>query len=442
MGNLWALSPLEGRYDRYVSALKPFLSEAAFFRYRLRVELAYFEALVELPLPPLKGFPRIYLTQLAQVFEPFTQETLDRLKAIEAETRHDVKAIEYFLREKAAHIFPSEWQFALAFFHLGLTSQDVNNTAQPLMLREALHQVFFPAVEALCHHLHILAYNWRELPMLAFTHGQPASPTTLGKELYVFVTRLRAELERLQHIPFWAKLGGAVGNLNAHYLAFPEVDWPAFFDRLAERLGLKRFPLTTQIAPYERWAEVWDSLRRLQTILIDFAQDIWLYAHRGYFRILREKGQIGSSTMPHKSNPILFELAEGNLRLSNAFWAFFTEKLPVSRLQRDLTDSTILRNLGVALGYGLVGIEALREGLSSLEAVPEKLEADLQAHPEVVAEAWQILHRREGKVDAYEIALRALEEGSFSPPLPPASYVGYAPQSVPPPSNLEVNPSP
>jgi adenylosuccinate lyase len=271
--------------------------------------------------------------------------------------------------------------------------------------------------------------------MLGFTHGQPASPTTLGKELYVFVERLRVERQTLERVPFWAKIGGAVGNLNAHHAAYPEIDWVRFFEQVAERLGLKRFPVTTQIAPYERWAEIWDSIRRLQTILIDLAQDLWLYAHRGYVRIRRAEGQIGSSTMPHKSNPILFELAEGNLRLSNALWNFLSEKLPVSRLQRDLTDSTLLRNLGVALGYGLIGVRALTEGLGGVVPDPAALQADLQAHPEVMAEAWQILRRKEGYLDAYEAAVEALRQGTFEPPFPPAAYIGYAAQMVPAPQN-------
>ncbi|GIV24147.1 MAG: adenylosuccinate lyase [Bacteroidia bacterium] len=431
---LWALSPIDGRYLSYTEALRPFLSEAAFFFYRLQVEYAYFETLVKLPLTPLQNFPKELLPVLKNTFTPFTEEHLSEIRAIESRTRHDVKALEYYLRHKWSALLPPEWQSALSFIHFGLTSQDVNNTAQPLMMRDALQQVFLPAVEGLLQRLHEHAYAWREIPMLAFTHGQPASPTTLGKELYVYVVRLQAEIEVLRRVPFWAKLGGAVGNLNAHRLAFPEVDWPSFFDRLAEQLGLRRFPCTTQIAPYERWAELWDSLRRLQTILIDLAQDVWLYAHRGYLRIRRAEGQIGSSTMPHKSNPILFELAEGNLRLSNALWAFFTDKLPISRLQRDLSDSTILRNLGMALGHGLIGVKALHEGLNTVEVVPAALQADLTAHPEVLAEAWQILRRKDGHTEGYEEALQALAAGTFTPPLPPQAYVGYAPDSVPPPS--------
>ncbi len=433
MNDLWALSPLDGRYKRYTEELRPYLSEAAFFRYRLRVETVYFRALVELPLPPLRGFPTKLLDQLEEAFEPFTDETLVALRTIEARTRHDVKAIEYFLREKWAARFPAEWHHALAFIHFGLTSQDINNTAQPLMLRDALTYVYYPALEKLLSALHEKAYAWREIVMLSFTHGQPASPTTLGKEFYVYVARLRAEYQRLRQVPFWAKLGGAVGHLNAHRIAYPEIDWQGFFDRLAEKLGLLRFYPTTQIAPYERWAEVWDSLRRLQAVLIDFAQDVWLYAHRGYFRIRRAEGQIGSSTMPHKVNPILFELAEGNLRLSNALWSFFTEKLPISRLQRDLTDSTILRNLGVAMGYGLIGIKALWEGLESLIPHPDAIAADLKAHPEVLAEAWQTLKRKEGQPDAYEAALHALHEGRLRMDVPPERYIGYAAETVPPP---------
>ncbi|MCS7162271.1 MAG: adenylosuccinate lyase [Bacteroidia bacterium] len=429
-----SLSPLDGRYLRYVADLRPYLSEAAFFRYRLEVETEYFAALVELPLPPLADFPKSYLTQLRQAFLPFGKEVVEELRRLEAQTRHDVKAIEYFLRQRWQALLPPAYHKALAFIHFGLTSQDVNTSAQAQMFRDALKAVYLPAVERLIQRLHAQAYAWRELAMLGFTHGQPASPTTLGKELYVFVVRLEAEYAKLQAQVFWTKLGGAVGNLNAHYATFPEIDWLAFFDRLAERLGLRRFPCTTQILPYERWAEIWDNLRRLQSICTDLAQDLWLYAHRGYLRLEKAEGQIGSSTMPHKVNPTLLELAEGNLRLSNALWSFLSEKLPVSRLQRDLTDSTLLRNLGVALGHGLVGIRALIESLDQLVPVPTAMEAELQAHPEVVAEAWQTLQRKAGNIYAYEEALQALRAGTFEPPFPPQTYVGYAPYMVPPPS--------
>ncbi|MCS7152899.1 MAG: adenylosuccinate lyase [Bacteroidia bacterium] len=430
MEDLWALSPLEGRYRHYTEALRPYLSEAAFFRYRLRVEALYFRALAELPLPPLRGLPKEFLERLEEAFEPFSEEVLAALRQIEHRTRHDVKAIEYFLRERWAQYLPSDKRSALAFIHFGLTSQDVNNTAQSLMLRDALEQVYYPALEALIRSLHEKAYAWRSITMLSFTHGQPASPTTLGKELFVYVARLKAEYERLRAVPFWTKLGGAVGHLNAHHLAYPEIDWNAFFDKLAQQMGLQRFYPTTQILPYERWAEIWDSIRRLQAVLVDLAQDIWLYAHRGYLRIQRVEGQIGSSTMPHKVNPILFELAEGNLRLSNALWSFFTEKLPVSRLQRDLTDSTVLRNLGVALGHGLIALRALKEGMDFILPDEERIHADMEAHPEVLAEAWQILRRREGEVEAYEAVQKALEEGKFSGMVSFSQYVGYAAQRV------------
>lgn len=434
MGDFWALSPLESRYWHYTHPLRLYLSEAAFFYYRLKVETAYFRALAALPLPPLAGLSPSFLDKLESAFEPFTDDHLTQLKFIEARTRHDVKAIEYFLREKWQALLPPEHHSALAFIHFGLTSQDVNNTAQPLMLRDALEKVYYPAVEKLLDFIHQQAYRWRSIPMLGFTHGQPASPTTLGKELYVFVFRARTELAGLRRLPFWTKMGGAVGNLNAHRLSYPEIDWEDFFDRLAALMGLRRFSPTTQIAPYERWAEIWDGLRRLQGILIDLAQDIWLYLHRGYFRQQRQPGQIGSSTMPHKVNPIQFELAEGNLRLSNALWAFFTDKLPISRLQRDLTDSTILRNLGVALGHGLIAIEALYEGFQLIEPDVERITADLHAHPEVLAEAWQTLRRKEGLTDAYERALEKIEKGDLSFVLRPEEYVGYAIESVPPPS--------
>ncbi len=429
------LSPVDGRYARYTAALRSYVSEAAFFRYRIFVETAYLEALIELPLPPLKNFPSTLLPRLYEAYENFSETDLARLRTLEAQTRHDVKAIEYFLREKWEPFLPPEHKYLLAFIHFGLTSQDVNTPAQALMWRDALQKVYLPALEALLQKLHHLSYAYRDTPMLGFTHGQPASPTTFGKELYVFVARARAETERLLSIPFWTKIGGAVGNLNAHLAAFPEVDWITFMNAFAEKLGLRRFPYTTQILPYERWAESWDSLRRLQGIWIDFAQDIWLYAHRGYVTILRQTGQIGSSTMPHKSNPILFELSEGNLRLSNSLWQFLSEKLPVSRLQRDLTDSTLLRNVGVALAHGLIGIEALREGLEQITVHPERMRAELETHPEVTAEAIQTLRRKAGNPFAYEETLEELSQGPWQTSISPSAYLGYACSLVPPPEN-------
>ncbi len=434
-GDRWLLSPIDGRYQRYTAPLRAYLSEAAFFRYRLYVEIAYFEALIELPLSPLADFPSTWRKALWEVYENFEDIALQRLEALEKQTQHDVKAIEYYLRETWQKRLPSNLHPTLAYIHFGLTSQDVNNTAQPLMWRDALNNVYLPAVEALLSELHHLAYRYRNLPMLGFTHGQPASPTTLGKELYVFVLRAQTELNQLRAIPYWAKLGGAVGNLNAHQLAFPEVDWIAFFDRFAQRLGLARFPVTTQIVPYERWAERWDSLHRLQSILLDLCQDLWLYTHRGYLSIKRSEGQIGSSTMPHKVNPIAFELAEGNFRLANALWQLMSEKLPISRLQRDLTDSTVLRNLGVALAHGLIGVQALREGLSRLEVQADRITADLHAHPEVVAEATQTLRRKANDPEAYEKTLQELKEGQWQPTLSPEAYLGYASSLVPPPEN-------
>lgn len=429
------LSPIDGRYARYTAALRSYLSEAAFFRYRIFVEIAYLEALIELPLPPLKNFPSTLLPRLYEAYENFSGADLARLRTLEAQTRHDVKAIEYFLREKWEPFLPPEHKYLLAFIHFGLTSQDVNTPAQALMWRDALQKVYLPALQALLQKLHHLSYTYRDTPMLGFTHGQPASPTTFGKELYVFVARARAETERFLSIPFWTKIGGAVGNLNAHLVAFPEVDWIAFMTAFAEKLGLRRFPYTTQILPYERWAETWDSLRRLQSIWIDFAQDIWLYAHRGYVTTLRQTGQIGSSTMPHKSNPILFELSEGNLRLSNSLWQFLSEKLPVSRLQRDLTDSTLLRNVGIALAYGLIGIEALREGLEQITVHPERMRAELETHPEVTAEAIQTLRRKAGNPFAYEETMEELSQGIWQTSISPSAYLGYASSLVPPPEN-------
>lgn len=434
-GERWLLSPIDSRYKRYTAPLRPYLSEAAFFRYRLYVEIAYFEALLDLPLPPLSSFPPSWRETLWEAYHTFDEAALSRLEALESQTQHDVKAIEYYLRETWQKRLPPSLHPALAYIHFGLTSQDINNTALPLMWRNALEKVYLPKVETLLNALHKLAYRYRELPMLSFTHGQPASPTTLGKELYVFVLRARTELKQLQAIPYWAKLGGAVGNLNAHQLAFPEIDWIAFFDQFAQKLGLVRFAVTTQILPYERWAERWDSLHRLQSIFLDLCQDLWLYAHRGYLNIRRKEGQIGSSTMPHKVNPIAFELAEGNFRLSNALWQLMSEKLPISRLQRDLTDSTVLRNLGVALAHGLIGVSALQEGLTRMQVQEAQITADLQAHPEVLAEATQTLRRKANDLEAYEKTLRELTAGEWHPTILPESYLGYASRLVPPPEN-------
>ncbi|MGQ9864077.1 MAG: adenylosuccinate lyase [Bacteroidia bacterium] len=440
MHELEALSPIDGRYAKFTQALSPYLSEAAFFSYRARLEIEYLLALIELPLPALENFPREYFSPLRQLSHPLSLQDLQEIKALEKETRHDVKALEYFLRNRIHAVLPPEWHFVTSFLHFGLTSQDINNTALPLMEKEALENVYFPALEKFMGWLHEFAWAHRKLVMLSFTHGQPAVPTTLGKEIYVFFQRLKEEYTTLQKIPFWAKWGGAVGNLNAHVYAYPEIDWQVFFDAFLRKRGLRRFPLTTQIAPYERWAERWDSLRRIQTILIDYAQDIWLYMSRGYLALQKPPSQIGSSTMPHKTNPIDFELAEGNLYLSNRLWSFLAEKLPISRLQRDLTDSTLLRNIGVALGHGYVALTSLYEGSTQIHPQPHTITHELQAHPEILSEAWQTLLRKNKDPHAYEKVKNLLDQGLPLPAMPPLTfeeYIGYAAQLVPPPTSLE-----
>lgn len=438
MHELEALSPIDGRYARFTHVLSPYLSEAAFFSYRAQLEIEYLLALITLPLPSLENFPKEYFSPLRQIPHQISLQDLQEIKALEKETQHDIKALEYFLRNRITALLPPEWHFVTSFLHFGLTSQDINNTALPLMEKAALENVYYPLLEKFMGLLHDFAWTNRHLVMLSFTHGQPAVPTTLGKEIYVFVQRLQEEYATLQKIPFWAKWGGAVGNLNAHAYAYPEIDWQGFFEAFLKKMGFKRFPLTTQIAPYERWAERWDALRRLQTILIDYAQDVWLYMSRGYLALRKTPSQIGSSTMPHKTNPIEFELAEGNLYLSNRLWSFLAEKLPVSRLQRDLTDSTLLRNLGVALGHGYLALTNLYEGTTKIHPQTSVITSELQAHPEVLSEAWQTFLRKNKDPHAYEKIKTLIDQGlplTSVPSVDPKQYIGYAAQMVPPPTN-------
>ncbi|UYZ59441.1 adenylosuccinate lyase [Hymenobacter latericus] len=402
---LTALSPLDGRYRRQTAPLAGFFSELALIRYRVLVEVEYFIALCELPLPQLQGVDAAVFERLRLLYQEFTEADAEAIKAHERVTNHDVKAVEYWLRDQFEIL---ELGAYVEFIHFGLTSQDVNNTAVPLSLREALHREIVPGYEQLTDQLRACAAQWAAVPMLARTHGQPASPTRLGKELEVFVARLEAQLALLKQVPFGAKFGGATGNFNAHHVAYPQVDWHAFGNRFVnEQLGLHRSYPTTQIEHYDHLAATCDGLKRLNTILIDMARDVWQYISLGYFRQTIKAGEVGSSAMPHKVNPIDFENAEGNLGLANAVLEHLGAKLPISRLQRDLTDSTVLRNLGVPLGHILIAVSALQRGLGKLALDEEALRRDLEANWPVVAEAIQTILRREQYPDPYN-ALKAL----------------------------------
>lgn len=402
---LTALSPLDGRYHRQTAPLSPYFSELALIRYRVQVEVEYFIALCEVPLPQLAGVEASVFPALRSIYQNFSMEAAEAVKAHEQVTNHDVKAVEYFLRDQFAALGLGDY---LEFIHFGLTSQDINNTAIPLSLKEALAQVLLPQYSSIQQQLHELAQTWGAIPMLARTHGQPASPTRLGKEIEVFVARLTAQLELLAQVPYGAKFGGATGNFNAHHVAYPAVDWQAFANTFVNStLGLHRSHPTTQIEHYDYLAATCDGLKRLNTILIDFARDVWQYISLGYFRQTIKAGEVGSSAMPHKVNPIDFENAEGNLGVANALLEHLAAKLPISRLQRDLTDSTVLRNLGVPLGHTLLALNSLQRGLGKLALDEEALRRDLEANWPVVAEAIQTILRREQYPDPYN-ALKAL----------------------------------
>lgn len=405
---LMALSPLDGRYASKLSALAPYFSEYGLFRYRVLVEVEYLIALAEIPLPQLKDLTKDHYPALRDLYLNFTTADAEAIKKIEATTNHDVKAVEYWLKDKMSAM---GLESVLEFIHFGLTSQDVNNTAIPLCLKHAHQQVLAPKLESVISRLEELALGWQTVPMLARTHGQPASPTLLGKELQVFVARLQEQLNLLNQTRWAAKLGGATGGFNAHAIAYPDVNWPAFANGLVnETLGLSRTQFTTQIEPYDNLAYYADGMRRLNVILLDLCRDVWHYISIGYFKQKTKAGEVGSSAMPHKVNPIDFENAEGNLGLANAILDHLANKLPISRLQRDLTDSTVLRNLGVPLGHTLLAYESLLKGLGKLELNSQALLSDLQNTPEVLAEAIQTILRREGYPAPYE-ALKALTRG-------------------------------
>lgn len=402
---LKAISPIDGRYADKTTSLVPFFSEMALIRYRVQVEVEYFIALCELPLPQLAAFPKEKYTDLRKLYQNFTEEEALKVKEIEQTTNHDVKAVEYFIKEAFDYL---QLQPYKEFIHFGLTSQDINNTAIPLSIKEAVQQVYLPALEQLLGKLRSLVVQWKEVPLLARTHGQPASPTRLGKEFEVFVVRMEQQLQTLIAVPYAAKFGGATGNYNAHKVAYPNIDWKAFGTRFVEEILVLHhsFP-TTQIEHYDHLAALFDALKRINTILIDLNRDIWTYISMDYFKQQIKAGEVGSSAMPHKVNPIDFENSEGNLGIANALLEHLSAKLPISRLQRDLTDSTVLRNVGMPFGHILIALQSTLKGLNKLLLNEDKIREDLQDHWAVVAEAIQTILRREGYPNPYE-ALKAL----------------------------------
>ena len=403
---LTAISPIDGRYRGKTEPLAGFFSEYALIRYRVRVEIEYFITLCELPLPQLASFNHDLFPRLRNIYTAFDEACAQRVKDIEKVTNHDVKAVEYFIKEEFDKIGGLEAY--KEFIHFGLTSQDINNTSVPLSIKEALEQVYYPLVEELLQQLLQYAEEWKDVPMLAKTHGQPASPTRLGKEIMVFAYRLSEQLNQLKACKLTAKFGGATGNYNAHHVAYPQYDWKAFGNKfVSEKLGLEREQFTTQISNYDCLGGVFDAIRRINTIIIDLDRDFWMYISMEYFKQKIKAGEVGSSAMPHKVNPIDFENSEGNLGIANAVLQFLAQKLPVSRLQRDLTDSTVLRNIGVPLGHGVIAIESTLKGLRKLILNEEKIAADLDNTWAVVAEAIQTILRREAYPHPYE-ALKAL----------------------------------
>lgn len=403
---LTAVSPIDGRYRSKTESLADYFSEYALIRYRVRVEIEYFITLCELPLPQLESFNSALFEQLRDIYRNFDEASAARVKEIESITNHDVKAVEYFIKEEFDKI--GGLDDYKEFIHFGLTSQDINNTSVPLSVKEALEEVFYPQVEELIAQLKEYAEAWKDVPMLAKTHGQPASPTRLGKEVEVYVYRLSEQLATLRNCKMTAKFGGATGNFNAHHVAYPQHDWRAFGNRfVSEKLGLEREQWTTQISNYDHLGSVFDAIRRINTIIIDLNRDFWMYISMEYFKQKIKAGEVGSSAMPHKVNPIDFENSEGNLGIANAILQFLAQKLPVSRLQRDLTDSTVLRNVGVPVGHSVIAIQSTLKGLRKLILNEEKLREDLENTWAVVAEAIQTILRREAYPHPYE-ALKAL----------------------------------
>ena len=424
--SLTAISPIDGRYRSKAELLDQYFSEFALIRYRVRVEIEYFIALCELPLPQLATFPKELFPVLRSIYENFSQTDALRVKEIESVTNHDVKAVEYFIKERIDAIGASANESANSstcqlvnlstykeFIHFGLTSQDINNTSVPLSIKDALDEVFFPLAGRLLEQLEDFADEWADIPMLAKTHGQPASPTRLGKELMVFAYRLQRQLDMLRACPITAKFGGATGNFNAHHVAYPGIDWRSFAnDFVSQKLGLEREQWTTQISNYDCLGALFDTLRRIAIVTTDLDRDVWQYISMGYFRQKVKAGEVGSSAMPHKVNPIDFENSEGNLGIASAILSHLSGKLPISRLQRDLTDSTVLRNVGVPLGHMVIAIESTLKGLSKLLLNEESIREDLQQNWAVVAEAIQTILRREGYPNPYETLKQLTRTGA------------------------------
>ncbi len=402
---LLAISPIDGRYNRQTELLGSYFSENALMKYRTHVEIEYFISLCEIPIPQLKDFPKDKIETLRKIVTNFDIEDGKEIKEIEAVTNHDVKAVEYFIKRKFDKLQLEQYK---EFIHFGLTSQDINNTAFPMMWKNALQEVYIPALESLCNKLSELSNEWSDVPMLARTHGQPASPTRLGKEIKVFEYRLHTQLEALKSIPHTAKFGGATGNFNAHQVAYPQIDWKEFGKKLlSTKLGLIREEYTTQISNYDQLSASFDAMKRIHTILIDMTRDLWQYISMDYFKQKIKAGEVGSSAMPHKVNPIDFENAEGNLGIANALLEHLSAKLPISRLQRDLTDSTVTRNIGVPMAHGLIALKSTTKGLNKLLLNRDKISSDLEDNWAVVAEAIQTILRREGYPEPYE-ALKEL----------------------------------
>ena len=400
LDSLTAISPIDGRYRNKVENLWQYFSEYALIKYRVFVETEYFVALCELPLPQLSEVTEAQIEQLREIHKDFSEESALRVKEIERTTNHDVKAVEYFLKEKFDAIGLGKFK---EFIHFGLTSQDANNTALPLSIHHALNEEYYPLIQQLTDKLEELAGQWQEIPMLAKTHGQPASPTKLGKEMRVFTERIQVQLEQLRAIPCYAKFGGATGNFNAHKVAYPDVDWQQFAnDFCKKKLGLERSQFTTQIAHYDNYAAIFDAMKRINNIVLDLNRDMWSYISMNYFRQKIKKGEVGSSTMPHKVNPIDFENSEGNIGIANAGFEQLSSKLPVSRLQRDLTDSTVTRFIGVPFGHSVVALKATLQGLGKLLLNRQVIDKDLNENWTVVSEAIQTILRREFFPNPYE----------------------------------------
>lgn len=400
LSTLTAVSPIDGRYHNKTEQLSEYFSEFALINYRIYVEVEYFKALVKAGIPQLKDFNHTNFAKLDAFVQNFTPDKAIEIKETERITNHDVKAVEYYIKE---FFRENNWDNYLEFIHFGLTSQDINNTAFPLMLKDALEQVYIPLLDEVYSKLSDLAQKWKDIPMLARTHGQPASPTTVGKEIAVFIERLHGQKSVISKIPHSGKFGGATGNMNAHYLAFPEIDWHQFAAKfLHEDLGLVRQHPTTQIEHYDSLAARFDAMRRINVILIDMARDIWTYISQDYFKQKIVANEVGSSAMPHKVNPIDFENAEGNLGLANAIFDHLSNKLPISRLQRDLTDSTVIRNIGVPIAHSIIAFQSLLKGINKLELNEQKISADLENNWSVIAEAIQTILRRENVEGAYE----------------------------------------